>query len=143
RYAPIVGVGKPPALPARLARRDFKILWGGFPPGPRGPPRRFRSTARPHPTPPRRSEAFVSSRDDIFRTYAVGVLAGAREPLAPRTFFFYPPVAAKPPQVGRKRRFFGGLCPPKLPIASLLILSSNWYAIFQIHALRAAFCLLG
>src|SRR5262249_2029788 len=41
---------------------------------------------------------------------------GGRWP--PRTSFFYPPVAAKPPQVGRKRKgFFGGQSPPNLPTA--------------------------
>src|SRR5262249_238581 len=54
----------------------------------------------------------------IFRTYAVGVLAGARGPQAPRTFFFHSPVAALPPQVSGKRKgFFGGRSPPNLPTA--------------------------
>src|SRR5262249_28394083 len=62
------------------------------------------------------NHTIISLHPHTLRTYAVGVLAGARGPQAPENLLFYPPVAALPPQVGRKRKgFFVGLRPSKPP----------------------------
>src|SRR5262249_5944830 len=52
------------------------------------------------------------------RTYAVGVLAGARGPLAPENLLFPPTCGGNAATGGWKRKgFFGGQIPPNLPTA--------------------------
>src|SRR5215813_3910984 len=65
----------------------------------------------------------------IIRTYAAGVLAGVTQRVdgaaGPREPSFPPTPGGFAARGGRKEEFFGGLCPPNLPTAYLLIGISN------------------